>query len=126
MKRITTILLWSTALMTPAFGADKHGDFHTPRYGGIVQETKSGDLELVAKPEAIHVYASDHGKPMKVATATGKVTVFNGTDKAEAPLTLVGERLEAKGPFKVAAGTRVLVEVSLDGKPAVTSRFTLR
>ena len=63
---------------------------------------------------------------MKLTSATGKVTVFNGNEKAEAALSLVGDKLEAKGTFKVAAGTKVLAEVSLNGKPAVSARFTLK
>jgi hypothetical protein len=34
--------------------------------------------------------------------------------------------LEAKGSFKVGAGTKVLTEVSLNGKPTVSARFTLK
>ena len=40
---------------------------------------------------------------MKLTSATGKVTVFNGNDKTEAPLALAGDKLEAKGSFKVGA-----------------------
>jgi len=58
--------------------------------------------------------------------ASGKVTVFNGADKSEAPLVLVGDKLEAKGSFKVGAGAKALAEVSLNGKPAVAARFTLK
>ena len=89
-------------------------------------ETKAGDLELVAKPDLIVIHVSDHGKPMKLSSAAGKVTVFNGKHKAEAPLALVADKLEAKGSFKVAAGAKVLAEVSLNGMPAVSARFTLK
>ena len=65
-------------------------------------------------------------KMMKITSGTGKVTVFNGNEKVEAPLALVGDRLEAKGAFKVAAGTKVLADVALNGKPAVAARFTLK
>jgi hypothetical protein len=58
-------------------------------------------MELVAKPELIVIHVSDHGKPMKLTSATGKVTVFNGNDKTEAPLALIGDKLEAKGSFKL-------------------------
>ena len=50
----------------------------------------------------------------------------DGNDKTEAPLALVGDKLEAKGSFKVAPGTKVLVEVALNGKPAVSARLTLK
>ncbi len=101
---------------------------HQPKHGGVVVETKAGDMELVAKPELIVIHVSDHGKPMKLTSATDKVTVFNGNDKAEAPLALAlaGDKLEAKGSFKVGAGTKILADVALNGKPAVAARFTLK
>ena len=43
-----------------------------------------------------------------------------------APLALAGDKLEAKGSFKVGAGTKVLADVALNGKPAVAARFTLK
>ena len=99
---------------------------HQPKHGGVVVETTAGDMELVAKPDSIVIHVSDHGKPMKLSSATGKVTVFNGNDKTEAALTLAGDKLEAKGSFKVGAGTKVLVDVALNGKPAVAARFTIK
>jgi hypothetical protein len=128
MKHVLVTLLTALAAVaavaaaSPAFAADDHA----PKHGGVVVETKAGDMELVAKPELIVIHVSDHGKPMKLTSAAGKVTVFNGKDKTEAPLVLVGDRLEAKGSFKVGAGAKVLVEVALNGKPAVSARFTLR
>ena len=122
MRTLFAPLLVATALALPAFAAEDHA----PKHGGVVVETKAGDLELVAKPELIVIHVSDHGKPMKLTSASGKVTVFNGSDKTEAPLALVGDKLEAKGSFKIAAGTKVLADVALNGKPAVAARFTLK
>ena len=122
MKTILASLLIASAMALPVFAAEDHA----PKHGGVVVETKAGDLELVAKPELIVIHVSDHGKPMKLTSASGKVTVFNGNDKAEAPLMLVGDKLEAKGSFKVGTGAKVLTEVSLNGKPAVSARFTLK
>lgn len=112
-------------MSSPAWSA---GEDHKPKHGGIVLETKSGDLELVARPEQIHIHVRDHGKAMNLASASasGKVTVFDGSESKEAPLALVGDKLEAKGPFKVAPGTKVLTEVSVNGKPAVAARFTVK
>ena len=115
-------LLVACAITLPTFAAEDHA----PKHGGVVVETKAGDLELVAKPEMIVIHISDHGKPMKLTSGSGKVTVFNGNDKTEAPLALVGDKLEAKGSFKVGSGTKVLAEVSLNGKPAASARFTLK
>ncbi|HQR56662.1 MAG TPA: hypothetical protein PLW72_11785 [Burkholderiaceae bacterium] len=122
MKTFAAALLIASAFTLPATAAEDH----TPKHGGVVVETKAGDLELVAKPELIVIHVSDHGKPMKLSSGSGKVTVFNGNDKTEAALALVGDKLEAKGIFKVAPGTKVLAEVSLNGKPPASARFTLK
>ena len=122
MNRFFFAPLLAGAIAFPALAADDH----KPKHGGVVVETKAGDMELVAKPDRIVLHVSDHGKPMKVTSGTGKITVFNGNDKTEAPLTLSGETLEAKGAFKVAAGTKVLADVSLNGKPAIAVRFTVK
>lgn len=122
MKHLLTTLLFAAIAAAPAFAAEDH----KPKHGGVVVETKAGDMELVAKADLIVIHVSDHGKPMKLTSATGKVTVFNGNDKTEAPLALAGDKLEAKGSFKVGAGTKVLADVALNGKPAVAARFTLK
>jgi hypothetical protein len=122
MKLTFISLLFASAISLPALAADDH----VPKHGGVVVETKAGDLELVAKPDLVVIHVSDHGKAMKLTSASGKVTVFNGSEKTEAPLALIGDKLEAKGSFKVAPGAKVLAEVSLNGKPAVSARFTLK
>jgi len=123
MKPILLPILIAAAVSGAAFAA---GEDHKPKFGGVVVETKSGDFELVAKPEQILIYVGDHGKPMKLTSASGKVTVYTGSETKEAPLALVGDKLEAKGPFKVGPGSKVLAEVAVNGKPAVAARFTLK
>ncbi len=122
MNRYLLSLLLASTLGMPAIAADDH----VPKHGGIVVDTKAGDLELVAKPNLMLIHVSDHGKPMKLSSASGKVTVFNGSEKTEAPLALAGDKLEAKGSFKLVPGTKVLAEVALNGKPAVSARFTVK
>ncbi len=122
MKRFLLPLFFASAIALPAFAAEDH----VPKHGGVVVETKAGDLELVAKPDLMVLHVSDHGKAMKLTSASGKLTVFNGNEKTEAALALVGDKLEAKGSFKFTAGSKVLAEVSLNGKPAVSARFTLK
>ena len=123
MKAVVLSILLASVTVIPAYAG---GDDHKPKHGGVIVDTKAGDLELVAKPEQIVIHVSDHGKAMKLTSATGKVTVFNGKDSQEAPLALVGDKLEAKGPFKVGPGTKVLADVSLNGKPSVSARFTVK
>ena len=63
----------------PVFAGKEHD--HTPKFGGVVVDTKAGDLEIVAKPESIQIYISDHGKAVKLEGAKAKVTLLNGTEK---------------------------------------------
>lgn len=107
-----------------ATASGKHS--HDPKFGGVVVETKVGDVEIVAKPESIQLYVSDHGKVVKLDGAKAKVTLLNGTEKSEAELLPAGDKLEAKGAFKVAKGTKGIAVLTLVGKPAVSVRFEVK
>jgi len=117
----TAALTFNTAVL--AAGEHEHGK---PQHGGVVAETKTMDLELVAKPDVIQLYPSDHGKPMKLDTGSAKLTLLTGTEKTDVPLALAGDKLEAKGSFKIAKGTKAVAVVTLNGKAPVTARFELK
>ena len=90
-------------------------------------EGKAFDAELVAKPDLITVYLSDHGKPMSAKGAKGIVTLLTGTDKLDVEPVAVGDtKLEAKGKFNVAAGTKAVVVITPEGKTASSLRFTIK
>jgi hypothetical protein len=118
----TCLALSATAVL--AAGTHSHG--HDPKFGGVVVETKAGDFEIVAKSESLQIYISDHGKPLKLNGAKAKVTLLNGTEKSEAELLPAGDKLEAKGTFKVAKGTKGIAVVTLAGRPPATARFELK
>lgn len=107
-----------------AFAAGAHG--HDPKFGGVVVETKAGDLEIVAKPDTLQIYISNHGKPMKLDGAKAKIVLLNGAEKTEAELLPTGDKLEAIGVFKVAKGTKGVAVVTLAGKQPATTRFELK
>ena len=107
-----------------AMAADKHD--HTPRHGGVVTGAGHMDIELVVKPEAVQLHLRDHGKPVNLDGASAKVTLLAGTVKSEAALTPAGDRLEAKGAFKPAAGIKAVAVITLPGKAPVTARFSLK
>ncbi|MES2687344.1 MAG: hypothetical protein V4706_11010 [Pseudomonadota bacterium] len=117
---VTCLALSATAVLA----AGDHA--HDPKFGGVVVETKAGDFEVVAKPESLQIYISDHGKPVKLNGAKAKVTLLNGTEKSEAELLPAGDKLEAKGAFKVAKGTKGIAVVTLAGKPPATARFQVK
>ena len=108
----------------PAVAADDHN--HAPKNGGIVVETKAGDFEIVAMPDLLQVFISDHGKPVSLDGAKAKITLLNGVEKSEADLLPVGNKMEAKGSFKMTKGSKGIVVLTLAGKPPATARFEVK
>lgn len=104
--------------------AQAHGDAK-PQHGGVVQTASDLVFELVALPDGAAIYIEDHGKPMSTAGASGKLTVLNGADKAEAELKPAGDKLEAKG-IKLASGSKVVASVTTADKKTVSVRFTVK
>ena len=62
---------------------------------------------------------------MDVSKSLAKVTLLAGADKQEVELKPAGDKLEAKGSFRVPAGTKAVAVVSSDGKVIGTVRFSL-
>lgn len=102
-----------------------HAHDHKPLHGGVVVEAKDMDFELVAQPASIQLYLRDHGKPVDISKASAKLTLLTGTEKQEVELKPAGNKLEAAGTFKIAAGTKAVAVVTVAGKPA-TVRFALK
>ena len=99
---------------------------HAANHGGIYIKNKSMDIEVLAKTDVIQVYISEHGKPLALTGAKAKVTLLNGAEKSDIELAPAGDKLEAKGIFKVASGTKGVVLVNREGKPGTTARFTVK
>ena len=128
LRRLLTLAaITSATLLAPALPAHAHGEAHShaPQHGGVVVEVKDMDLELVAKPDVLQLYLRDHGKPADVSKASAKITLLNGTEKQEATLAPAGDRLEAKGSFRVAPGTKALAQVTVGGK-VLSARFEIK
>jgi len=128
MKTPNLLAALALALAGTAFAAGDHhgaGDDHKPMHGGIVTGTKLMDYELVAEPDVLQLYLRDHGKPVDVSNVTAKITLLSGADKQEVELKPTGDKLEAKGSFKVPPGTKVVALVNLASK-AATARFVLK
>ena len=115
------------ALCGPAFAAGNHAHEHQPLHGGIVTEVADIDYELVAQPDTLTLHLRDHGKPLALDGASAKLTLLNGSEKTEATLSPAGDgKLQAKGSFKVAPGTKVVALVTVPGKKAANVRFVLK
>ena len=122
MQHIAALVL---AVTGAAFAAEDHGHETKPLHGGTVVVVKDIEYELVAKPDSLQLHLRDHGKPVDVSQASAKLTLLAGTDKQEVELKPAGDKLEAKGSFKVAANTKVVAIVSRGGKSS-TARFVLK
>jgi hypothetical protein len=129
MTKTCKLLATLTLPLALAFAAATHAagpHDHSPKHGGVVVEANDMDFELVAKPDTIVLHVRDHGKGVSLEGATAKLTLLNGSDKSEATLAPAGDRLQAKGSFKVATGTKVVALVSLKGKKAANVRFVVK
>ena len=120
-----TIIALGTA--SASFAADKHdhGHEHKPLHGGVVVEVKDMDYELVVKPDVLQLYLRDHGKPADISKTSAKLTLLSGSDKQEVELKPAGDKLEAKGSYKVGPGTKAVAQVTINGKSS-TARFALK
>ena len=125
MKLVQLIAALVLAATGTAFAAEDHGHETKPLHGGVVVVVKDVEFELVAKPDSLQLHLRDHGKSVDVSKASAKLTLLAGTEKQEVELKPAGEKLEAKGSFKVAAKTKVVAIVSLAGKSS-TARFVLK
>ncbi len=125
MKKLVLVAALVALVSGPAL-AQKSGHAHAAQHGGVFVEGKEADYELVAKADVIQLYVNDHGKPMDVSKASARLTLLSGADKQEVELKPAEGRLEAKGSFKVATGTKAVAVVTDGGKTLGTARFTLR
>jgi hypothetical protein len=123
---IPALMLASLVALTAAPVLAASGHVHKPQFGGVVVETKAGEIEIVAKSESIQIHITDHGKAVKLEGAKAKVTLLNGSEKSETELVTVGDKLEAKGTFKAAKGTKGIAVVTLAGKAPITARFEVK
>jgi hypothetical protein len=123
MKKLFTATV--LVLSTLGFQAAQAHSGGEPKHGGVVQAASELSFELVGTPEGAVIYVEDHGKPMATTGMSGKLTVLQGSQKSEAPLTAAGDKLEAKG-VKLEKGAKVVAALTTARQKAITVRFTVR
>ncbi|MFG0675550.1 hypothetical protein [Delftia sp. WSY_7] len=118
----TTVLAMGMAVMGSAFA---HGPAKA-EHGGIVQVANDVGFELVAEADGATIYLTDHGLPMSSTGISGKITVLQGTQKAEAAIKAAGDnKLRADG-VKIASGAKIVAVLdNVEGKTA-TVRFAVK
>jgi hypothetical protein len=127
MKRSLSLLVILSALSLSSPSIADKGHSHGPKYGGIAREVGKLTFELVARPDSMTLYVSDHGKPISTHGAKAVATVYAGSEKTAVTLEPAGENtLTAKGDFKTGVGVRVATTVVLSGKNETRLTFNLR
>ena len=130
-------LLFSAALMlagSPAFAhSDEYLDTQKTPNGGQQRMAGIYHFELVvakdskeAKDNALVVYVTDHANA-KIPTvgAGGTATILAGKQKASVKLVPDGDnRLKGVGKYASTRDMKVVVSITLPGKPAEQARFT--
>lgn len=126
MKKCIRFMAAAAVLLT-SVSVLAHGPLSAPKFGGIVTEVNDIEYEFVAKPDSIAIYVENHHKKVDTKGATAKVTMLTGVEKSEVELAPAGEnKLEAKGAFKVAAGTKAVIIVIMPSKPVATIRVVVK
>lgn len=125
MKLVQLIATLALAAAGAAFAADGHSHDPKPLHGGVVVEVKDIEFELVARPDSVQLHLRDHGKMIDISKGSAKLTLLAGADKQEVELKPAGDKLEAKGSFKLAPNTKVVAIVLLADK-SFTARFVLK
>jgi hypothetical protein len=111
--------------VAPAFAGAGHD--HKPNYGGVVREVRDVAYELVARPDSLTLYVSDHGKPIPTQGARAEAVIYAGNAKTTVLLEPAGEnRMVAQGTFKVGVGVRVVTTTTLPGKTPAKAVFNLK
>lgn len=127
MKSIRLSLAAASMLFATIPALAGVGHDHGPKYGGVVRELHDVTYELVAKPDSLTLYVSDHGKPIATQGASAVAVIYGGNGKTTVKLEPAGDnRMVAKGSFKVGVGVRVVLTTNLSGRKPARTSFNLR
>lgn len=122
MKSLQALACAALIATAPAIAHEEHGK---PQHGGIIAEAALYQAELVARPDRLTLYITQHGKPLPTAGGSAKLTLLAGSNKTEVTLPPAGDnRFEAAGDFKL-DGAKAIATLNVPGKPAKTLRFAL-
>jgi hypothetical protein len=123
MKKLFTAALIGLAAL--GFNAAMAHGGAKPKHGGVVATSSDLSFELVGTADGAVIYIEDHGKPVVPTGMSGKLTVLNGDQKWESPITAAGDKLEAKN-VKIAKGAKAVAALTTAQQKAITVRFTVK
>ena len=136
MTRITSIAVL-LGLTCVAGGVRAHDDAYLDTQkapnGGQLRMAGPNHYELVvvrdskeAKENAVVVFVTDHaGQKVLTVGASGTATILAGKLKATSPLKPDGDnRMKGFAKYASTSDMKVVVSITLSGKPAEQARFT--
>ncbi|MBU0785109.1 MAG: hypothetical protein KJ798_14000 [Gammaproteobacteria bacterium] len=127
MKKLTSFLAavaLAAAFASNSVWAQKDDHSMNPQHGGVVVEASHVQFELVSGPDGVQLFARDHGKPVDMSKATGKLTMLlNNKDKLDVELTGQAESLIGKLPAPVEKEYVALAFVKMPSGKNITVRF---
>src|SRR5512140_1177193 len=99
-------------------------------HGGRVIETKTATYELVANKDLVVIHVAVHGKKKyTVKGAAASFEILNASGQVIDRSKLLagdGSTLQARGPFKLGPGTKLVASVKFSGQPTDQLSWTFR
>ncbi|MDO8653108.1 MAG: hypothetical protein Q7R66_13065 [Undibacterium sp.] len=133
VSTVATVLALASSISPALAHDDAYLDTLKSANGGQVRMAGVYHFELVmakdskdAKEKQIMVYVTDHaGTKIPTAGATANATILSGKTKTGASLVPDGDnRLKGSAKYIAGADTKVVLSVSMPGKPAEQARYT--
>ena len=128
MKRFKIATLILSLLGSPLAWShsDEYLDSQPTPHGGQMHMAGAYHFELLAKPNELTVYLTDHaGTKIPSNGAIGIATVLSGNTKASVKLQPSGDNvMKGSGQFELAPDMKVVVSITLPGKSPEQARFT--
>ena len=89
-----------------------HGDLK-PTHGGQIIEGKKMTVELLAQPELVTVYLSEHEKLVDTKNATGEVILLNGGRKQVIALSPAGDNTLKGDGVTLEKNAKAIVKINV-------------
>lgn len=133
MKLMQPLILAAAAVLalsSPLLLAhsDEHLDTQKAANGGQLRMAGAYHFELVVDKDgdAVAVHVTDHaGAKVPTAGASGTATILAGKTKTTAVLAPDGDnRMKGSAKYAATPDMKVVVSITLPGKPAEQARFT--
>ena len=123
MNALRTLHALALALALCGSAAGAAGAMTAPRHSGLVAMHHGVQIEFVPGRDALQVYASENGRPLDLHGATADVVLLRQGYTRQVRLNPVGDRLEARGAFRVPVGTTAVVSVNWPDRRIGPARF---